>query len=258
MPVRFEIIGGSGWIRIERPERLNALDAPTLDAMTDAIDACCADSGIRSIVIIGEGGRAFSTGGDLKQLRQDQIDGSPKRAEIAAERLYDRLRDCARPVVAAVDGYCLGAGFELALLSDIVVATETSQFGLSEVRFSLMPDAGLIELPRRIPANAARALLLTGQPISATRAHQLGLVAELARNRAGMLEQTESLLASLALAAPCAVAAYKQVLSAGDGVARDAARRERTKAWASLAATRDREEGLVAYLERRLPNWAGR
>ncbi|HEY6869387.1 MAG TPA: enoyl-CoA hydratase/isomerase family protein, partial [Novosphingobium sp.] len=118
MPVRFEIIGGSGWIRIERPERLNALDAPTLDAMTDAIDACCADSGIRSLVIIGEGGRAFSTGGDLKQLRQDQIDGSPKRAEIAAERLYDRLRDCARPVVAAVDGYCLGAGFELALLSD--------------------------------------------------------------------------------------------------------------------------------------------
>jgi enoyl-CoA hydratase/carnithine racemase len=254
-PISLECRASVWWLQIDRPKVLNALDVAACHRLADLVRDAAAEPSVRALVILGAGGRAFSTGADLKQFGPDESDDSLAKADLASRRLYDELRNCPKPVVAAVDGYCLAAGFEIALLCDIIVATVQSSFGLPEVRRSLLPEAGLLALPGRLPQGELNRLLLTGAPISAPRAFQLGLVQELCEDRDALIAAVDQMTGELSLGAPLTIAAYKQMLRAHAGPARDRAGPIRDQWWERISNSEDRLEGARAFLEKRAPVW---
>ncbi len=258
MSITTEIIGSAAWLRIDRPEVLNALNREALCALRDGLQIALDNDQIRAIVLIGEGGRAFSTGGDVKAIAHEAAAGAGDESEMESIRLFDSLRRCSKPTIAAVDGYCMGAGFEVALLCDMILATGQSRFTLPEVRLSLMPDPGLLDLPRIIPPGELKRMLLAGRPMPASRAFELGLVQELFPDRRAMIEGVKAICEDIALGAPLAVEAYKQIANHMKTGSSDGARRLRATWWTRLKRSEDWLEGPRAFAERRAPIWRGR
>jgi enoyl-CoA hydratase len=163
-----------------------------------------------------------------------------------------------KPLVAAVEGWAVGGGFELALACDLIVAAEGARFGFFEVKRGIVPsEGGLIRLPKRVPYYAATRVLLTGEPLPAADAHQYGLVSELVP--AGKALQAAGELArSIAQNAPLALAAVKEVLRASQGLDDAAAFACQDKLIAGLPSSQDAHEGATAFAEKRLPHWQGR
>lgn len=189
MPVDVTVEDGCAWLTLNRPEVLNALNAEMLTALDKAVRAADEDDDIRVIVLQGAGGRAFSTGADLREAAPARARGRPRvRAYPQVTRPgempgFDALARCGTPVVAAIDGYCVAGGFELALLCDIRLASERSMFWISEPRLGMLGGPAVIHLSRAIPLGEAMWLHLTGQRMDARRAHQIGLVQEVAADR---------------------------------------------------------------------------
>src|SRR4051794_754552 len=157
--VRYETRGRVAYLTIDRPRAMNALNRDVMQRLTDAVHAFQEDDNLLVAVLTGEGGRAFSAGADLKEVAARAGDGAartggmvPRQGSLSA---YDALENCWKPVIAAIDGYCLAGGFELSLMCDIRVATRASTFGLPEPRRSLLAGPGLNNLSRMIPLGEA-------------------------------------------------------------------------------------------------------
>jgi enoyl-CoA hydratase/carnithine racemase len=248
----YEVREGAAWLTFNRPDAMNALNAPLRQAIVEAVATAERDDEVTALVLCGAGGRAFCAGADLKEIAERDAN-SPGRA-THAPNVFTALRSCRKPAIAAIDGHCLAAGLEVASLCDIRVATEASSFGLPEVLRSMMPDPGLLELPRLMPAGEAARLLLTGKPMPARRAHEVGFVQALLPDRSAMLAEAARIAAEISLAAPLAAEAYKQVLRCRD-LPLEAAALRRAALWTSLQATDDRLEGPRAFAEKRKPVW---
>lgn len=239
-------------ITIDRPEAKNSFDFAAADAMSRAIDALEADDELRAGVITGAGG-VFSAGMDLKAFARGDVPYVERRGVFGVIN-----EPPAKPLLAAVEGPALAGGFELMLVCDLVVAGSDSSFGIPEVKRGLLAaSGGLIELARRLPAAVANELALTGDPIDAERAHQLGIV-----NR--VCEPGEALDEAVALAeriganAPLAVAASKRILrEAHDWTNAEGFSRQGEIA-APVLTSEDAQEGARAFAERREPVWRGR
>lgn len=249
--VEYRVEGRKCYVTLNRPHAMNALSIGLRAELAEAISRYDADDQLRVCVVTGEGGKAFSAGVDLKELAG--IGVVQARPVSAAEA----LASCRKPTVAAIDGYCLAGGFELAMSCDIRVATTQSTFGLPEVRRSLLPGPGLHQLPRIIPLGEALQMQLTGSPITAERAYQIGLVQQLADDREELAEKVDRVADAILKGAPLAVKAAKQVVMVGRNLPIEYSQKFAEPIREAVYQSRDRLEGPRAFAEKREPNWAG-
>jgi enoyl-CoA hydratase len=199
-------------LRIDRPERRNALDGATRAALIEGVDWAGASPDVGVVVISGNGGKAFASGADLAEGAQ--LDADDYVAQASERRVYDAIAESPRPVIAMVDGWCLGGGCELALSCDLRIASDRSRFGQPEVGLGLIPGGGGTQrLPRLVGPGQALRLILTGETIDADEALRLGLVEQVVP--ADELAATvEALAVTLATRSPTALALAKRAVRA--------------------------------------------
>ena len=250
-----EAIQGVALVTLDRPQVMNALSFALLRDLGEALAALDGDPACRAVVITGAGERAFAAGVDIRELAAQTPDTLRRLDPFA---VVERIPAMRVPVIAAVRGFALGGGFELALACDLVVASEDAQLGLPELALGAIPGAGGTQrLPRAIGRARAMELILTGRRIRADEAERLGLVTAVAPP-SETLAAALDVAARIAAAAPLAVAAAKAAVVAAtrlpldEGVAYERAR------FADLFATDDLHEGMAAFVEKRTPGWSGR
>jgi len=254
---RFETgdrVDGVALVTIDRPTALNALDRATMDSLVGILKGLEADPGCRCIVVTGAGERAFAAGADIREMV------GRTTADVLAEDFlapWDLVAAIGIPTIAAVRGYCLGGGFELALACDMLVAADDAVFGLPEVTLGIMPGAGGTQRLTRIVGKArAMELILTGRRLAASEADRWGILSRVVPAE-DVLPASLELAATIATMPPtavrAAVAAIRLALETPlhEGVA------EERRAFADLFDTADQEEGMRAFLERRSPHWTG-
>jgi enoyl-CoA hydratase/carnithine racemase len=246
--VLYEQRGEIALITLNRPDVRNAVDQETAEGLRAALLRADADPGIRAVTLTGAGDVAFCAGVDLKAAPAQQ----PGFGVAQLARM-----ERAKPLVAAVNGYALGAGFELALLCDLVVAAEEARFGLPEVTVGRIAGAGgLLYLGRRLPRAAANGIALTGRRLTAAEALAMGLVNSVVP-RGGVLAAALELAGQVCANAPLAVQESVRLMRAVAGVSEQEAWRLNDEARRRLAGTHDIREGALAFAEKRRPSWTG-
>ncbi|RSN30684.1 enoyl-CoA hydratase [Amycolatopsis sp. WAC 01416] len=249
--VRTERVGGTLLITIDRPQARNAVNAAVAAGLAEALDLLETDPGLRAGVLTGADG-SFSAGMDLKAALKGESPEVPGRG-------FGGLTEAelSKPLIAAVEGWAMGGGFELALGCDLIVAAEDAKFGLPEVKRGLIAaGGGVIRLPKRIPHHLAMEFLLTGEPIGAERAGSLGLVNRVVPSgeaAAVALQLAEQVAAN----APLALALVKKIVRAADGVPDAQAFATQRAELPALMKSADVREGMRAFAERRAPQWTG-
>ncbi len=241
-------------IRINRPTVRNALNTAVRRGLAEAFAACHEDEDVRAIVMTGDE-TAFAAGADLKEfLEQDAVDIARGRTE----RFFRTVAATPQPVIAAVSGYALGGGMELAMTADIIVAGESAEFGQPEVRVGIMPGAGGTQrLTRAVGKYHAMRLCLTGKPVGAREAFQMGLVSEVVPD--GEVEEAALKMArSLAKLPPLALRATKEAILQAENTSLEAGLALERRALQVLFATADKAEGMGAFFDKRKPTFSGR
>jgi len=237
-------------ITINRPEARNAVNSAVSHGLADAMDRLDDDPGLSVGVLTGAGG-SFSAGMDLKAFARGE------NVIVEGRGMGFTERPPVKPLIAAVEGYCLAGGCELALATDLIVASKESAFGIPEVKRGLVAGGGgLLRLPQRIPYAIAMELALTGENLSAVRAQELGLVNVLA-------EPGSALDAAIALAeritanGPLAVAATKRIIVESRGWSPNEMWSQQTRILMPVFSSNDAKEGAIAFAEKRPPKWTG-
>ena len=241
-------------VRLNRPKQLNALNGPTMDALCESLETLDRDEAVRVIVVTGSE-RAFAAGADIGEMAAASPIDMLRTNRIAQ---WDRVRKITKPVIAAVAGWCLGGGCELAMALDIIIAAESARFGQPEIKIGVMPGAGGTQrLPRAIGKSKAMEMILTGEPITAAEAERIGLVSRVVTDEL-LVEDALSLAAEIAKRAPLALRLAKESINAAyemsltDGLAHE------RRLFYLLFASDDQKEGMTAFLEKREPDFKGR
>jgi len=246
---------GVALVTIDREEVLNALSFDLLDELAAVLERLDADAGCRAIVLTGSGTRAFAAGADIRELaRQTPV------SLLAENRfaVWDRIGRIRTPLIAAVHGFALGGGCELALSCDIVIAAEDASFGQPEINLGVMPGAGGTQrLTRAIGKARAMDLILTGRTIDAVAAERMGLVSRVVAP-ADTLATALDLAVRIAGQAPVAVLAAKESIKLADELPLSAGLQHERQAFYLLFASEDQGEGMAAFVEKRRPHWKGR
>ena len=250
-----EPLNGVALLTLDRPQVMNALSFALLAELGDALAALDADPACRVIVITGAGERAFAAGVDIRELAAQSPDSLLGLDPFAA---LARIPGMRVPVIAAVRGFALGGGFELALACDLVIASDDAQLGLPELGLGVIPGAGGTQrLTRAIGRARALEVILTGRRMRADEAERLGLVAAVVP-AADTVARALELAAKIAAAPPLAVASAKAAVNASTRLPLAEGIRFERAAFAALFATEDMQEGMAAFLEKRPPAWTGR
>ena len=241
-------------IRINRPEARNALNMAVRQALAEHFSELGSDETTRCIILTG-GEKVFAAGADLR----DMVERTPvEMFARRSERLWQPISSCPKPVLAAVNGYALGGGCELAMHADIIIAGDGASFGQPEVRVGIMPGAGGTQrLVRAVGKFRAMKMLLTGEPVPAREALAMGLVSEVVPDDE-VLERAMTLARTIAALPPLAIMQIKEAVLAGEDSSLDAGLALERKAFQLLFATADQKEGMRAFLEKRKPEFHGR
>jgi enoyl-CoA hydratase/carnithine racemase len=251
-----EIGGAIAEVVLDRRDAMNALSTAVLQRLAGAFGQIAADRQVRAVILAGAGERAFCAGADLKER------AAMSDAELLAQRpvfraAFSALLAIGQPVIAAVHGYALGGGCELALSCDLIVADETAVFGLPETTVGLVPGCGGTQLAaRRLGPGRAADLVLTGRQVDAAEAGRIGL-ADRVVPAGTAAEHALALALQIGGNAPVAVMAAKRAITAGAGVGLAAALEIEDAAWRTAAVSADRREGIAAFAQKRQPSWRG-
>ena len=246
--------GRVGVVLMNRPKQLNALSGELMAAVIGALQELDADPEIRAIVL-GGGERAFAAGADIAELAA----GTPiSLYENRRIEQWDKIRDLRTPVVAAVSGFCLGGGCELAMLCDLIVASETAKFGQPEINLGVLPGAGGTQrLTRAVGKAIAMDMILTGRMISAREALGLGLVARVVAKEA-WLDEAKRAAGEIAAKGPIAVRLAKEAVDQAFEAPLSVGIEFERRAFYLARASEDATEGLTAFVEKRAPDFKGR
>jgi enoyl-CoA hydratase/carnithine racemase len=242
------------WVTINRPEVMNALHPPCHEELASIVADFEADDGSWVMVLTGAGDKAFSAGNDLKWTAKHGVPKLPKGGFAAITRRFDIVK----PIIAAVNGFALGGGFEIALACDIIVAAEHARFGVPEPKVGLMAAAGGVHrLPRHIPLKIAMGMMLTGRHITAAEAARLGIVNEVVP-AAELLAAAERWAKEINECSPLSVRASKEAALRGLHLSLEEAMSTNFPASEKLWSSEDAIEGPRAFADKRKPNWKGR
>lgn len=238
-------------VTLNRPDVLNALDLELREALADAFLGFAKDSGIRAVVVTG-GNQVFAAGADIKAMANDTAN---QAAESPRSRLWKPIKDYPRPIIAAVNGYALGGGCELAMHCDIIVAGRGARFGQPEIRVGIMPGAGGTQrLLRAIGKFKTMKMVLTGEAITAESAERAGLVSEVVEDEA-VLERAIAIAETIARLPAAAAMRIKEAVLFGADLPLDAALAFEQRSMQLLFGTPDQREGMSAFIEKRKPNF---
>ena len=248
-----EVHGRVGLVRLNRPQAMNALNSTLTGELMEALSGFDEDEAIGAMVVTGNE-RAFAAGADIKEMADASAIEMLLRDNISR---FDRIRQIKKPVIAAVSGYCLGGGNELALSCDMIVASETARFGQPEITIGVIPGAGGTQrLTRAVGKAVAMEMVLNNRTLTADEALQFGLVNRVVPAER-CLDEALSLAAEIAARAPLAVRLGKEAINhAFESFLADGLADER-RAFYMLFATQDQKEGMAAFIEKRKPDWKG-
>ncbi len=248
---------GIGVATIHRPEALNALNAQVLTDLDALLARLEKNPSLRALILTGAGEKAFVAGADIKEI--DTLDA--KAALEFARRgqaLFSRLESLRAPVIAAVNGFALGGGCELALACDFIYASPNAKFGLPECTLGIMPGfGGTVRLSRRVSPGLARVAAYTGQMYTAQEALQMGLVNKVV-DGPQLLDAARDIARTIASRAPHAIAAIKRSINDGRHLSVSDAQELEAKLFADLFHTEDQKEGTRAFIEKRKPSFQGK
>jgi enoyl-CoA hydratase len=241
-------------VRLNRPKQLNALNGAVMDALCDALEELDRDDEVRAIVVTGNE-RAFAAGADIGEMASASAVEMLRSNRIGQ---WDRVRRVSKPVIAAVAGWCLGGGCELAMTLDLIVAGEGARFGQPEIKIGVIPGAGGTQrLARAIGKSKAMQMILTGEPISAAEAERAGLVARVVPDEL-VVEDALELAATIAKQSPLALRLAKEAVNAAYEMSLSDALTHERRLFYLLFASDDQKEGMAAFLEKRSPDFTGR
>ena len=254
--VRVERDARTATVTVDRPEVRNAMDVPTRRELRAVFDALADEDGVRAVVVRGAGEGNFVSGADIQTLNEMTPSEGREYAERHAQGLYNHIASFPHPTVAAVDGYALGGGLELALACDVRVSTPDAKLGLPEVTLGVIPGGGGTQrLQAVVGAGVARELVLSGRIIDADEAERIGLVNRVV-DAEEFDDEVRSLAEEMASNAPVAVQLAKQAMNRGLDM--EAGMDFERMAFAAAIATADKDEGTAAFLESRDPEFEGR
>jgi enoyl-CoA hydratase/carnithine racemase len=255
--VEVGIEGHVATVRLNRPEALNAISGEFANELAGAFLQAAADPAAWVVVLAAAGDKAFCVGADLKE--RNQLDEAGwMRNRLLMRAMFDTLRSLPQPTIAAVFGYALGGGFELALNCDLVVATDDAVFGLPEVTVGIVPGGGGTQLlPRTVGVARAKELVFTGRRISGAEAFDMGLVTRVVEREA-LDRATVELAQEICRSSPSSLREAKHAVDRGFGASLDDAIELEDLAWRRAVSSEDRREGITAFNEKRDPQWKGR
>ena len=246
--------GAIGIVQLNRPKVLNALNFEIMSELVSGLEELDKDAAVNVIILTG-GERAFAAGADLAEMSQ----ATPVDLLLGRRfELWDRIRKISKPIIAAVSGYCLGGGNELAMNCDIVVASESASFGQPEVNVGIIPGAGGTQrLPRVVGKYKAMEMILTGKSISADEAYRIGLVNHVVPPES-LMEEAKKIATDIASKPPISIRSAKEAILKAQDTTLEVGLEFERKAFYMLFATEDGKEGMKAFLEKRKPTFKGK
>jgi enoyl-CoA hydratase len=253
----FDIRDGLAFVTVNRPDKLNALNKTVISELGDAVQRIETDDTIRAAILTGAGPKAFVAGADISEFLGLTPETAPGMS-AKGQGIFRRIERCRKPIVAAVNGFALGGGCELAMACHFRYASETARFGQPEVKLGIGPGyGGTVRLPRLVGRGRATELILVGDPIDAAEAYRIGLV-----NRVfpadQLLAETEKTVRAILTRGPLAVAACLGAIDSQDDKSIDEALDHETEVFGQLFGTADVQEGASAFLEKRPAKFQGK
>lgn len=265
----YEVRDRKAYITMNRPQRMNALNGELMGALREAFQEADSDPDVFSVILSGAGGRAFSAGADLKEMAarmQAAQDGDgphaappltarPQVARGGHMPGFDDVNSCTKPVIAAIDGYCMAGGMEVALYCDIRLATRQSTFAMPEPKRNLLSGPAFVHLSRMIPLGEAMKIELVGDPVDAERAYQIGLIQGIYEDRAALEAAADEMADKIGENSPLAVQFLKRIVKEGRDMTVDHQWKFAEMFAFTLGRTEDALEGPKAFAEKRKPQW---
>lgn len=244
------------YVTVNRPEKLNALNQQVMAELLDCFKALQADEQVRAVILTGSGERAFAAGADINELAVKTAMQGKETARFG-QQIFDLIEDLGKPVIAAINGFALGAGCELAMACTLRIAAETARLGQPEVKLGLIPGyAGSQRLPRLVGKCRALELILTGEPITAVEAYRIGLVNQVVP-AAEVMPAAEKLAHRITANAPLAVKFALEAVNHGMEMSAAEGQFLEAALFGLCCTTADMKEGTRAFLEKRPPTFTG-